>query len=462
MRVSNPGLLTASLIVLGAASARAESRAGVPDTSDHFELAAHSETYAELFRRALLPGPNGSLVSNDTAAPLYEYASLQVRDLDTPWQKDSLDFELAVWGRAWLDARNAEQLFDGDIQIANARYRQGPFSLRLGRQQIAGGAARFARFDGLELEGALGSGIEANGYAGWTVLPRWNEQPRYEHLGAAPDSLLRDSAALEPGQRSDYWLTGARLGWASSEHRLGLSFHEQHERGGLARRNAGLDGRTQLSPGAMLGTNAVLDVDRLRFADARFWLDTKPSQVVDLSFEYLHTEPALFLSSQSVLSVFGSAGYDEAGSYATVRATSALTFDGSGFVDVYAGERPGARSELAGRLFADASRNTFLRLAYARLLAPDNGYNSLRSSLSHRFTMRIRGTVEAYAYLYDKAIRNYRASSVYAGTLSFDPTPQVSLLWGASLAHSPYANLDAQTELRVSYSLERSPPGRIQ
>lgn len=457
MRVSGPGLLAASLIASSTVSARAEPTTKAPDHVDRYELSARSETYAELFRRALLPGPNGSLVSTDTAVPLYEYTSLRVRDLDTPWRKDSLDLELAVWGRTWLDARNAEKLFDGDIQVANARYRQGPFALRLGRQQLAGGAARFVRFDGLELEAALGSGIEATAYGGWTVLPRWNQRIRYEHLGAAPDSLLRGSDAYESAQRSDYWLSGGRVGWASAENRAGLSFHEQHEQGGLARRNLGFDARTKLGPAA-LGANAVLDLDRGRFADARLWLDTKPARAVDLSFEYLHTEPALFLSSQSVLSVFGSAAFEEVGSYATLRASDALSFEGSGFVEVYDGERPGARTELAGRFFADAARRTFLRMAYTRLLGPDNGYHSLRSSLSRRFDEHFRGTVEAYAYLYDAAIRGYRASTVYAGTLSYDPAPELSLLWGASVSHSPYANLDAQTQLRVTYSFDRSAP----
>lgn len=461
MRTPGRWLLAVLPLAAYAAPTRAEPGPAAPDARDRYELSARSDTYAELFRRALLPGPNGSLVSTDTAAPFYEYASLRATDLDTPWRKDSLDLELAMWGRAWLDARNAEQLLDGDIQIASVRYRQGPLSLRLGRQQIAGGAARFSRFDGLELEAALGSGIEASAYGGWTVLPRWNEQLRYQHLGAAPDSLRHEWAALEPGQRGDNWLSGGRIGWGSAERRLGVSFHEQHDRGGLGRRNLGLDGRTPLTSFATLGTNAVLDVDRDRFADARVWLDTSPAKAVDLSFEYLHTEPALFLSNQSVLSVFGSAGYDEAGSYATFRATDALTFDGSGFVEVYQGERPGGRAELAARWFLGAARRTFVRLSYARLLAPDNGYHSLRSSLSQRFSMHVHGTIEAYAYLYDQAIRSYRASTVYAGTLSFDPAPELSLLLGASLAHSPYANLDAQTELRVSYAFDRSVPGRL-
>jgi hypothetical protein len=88
------------------------------------------------------------------------------------------------------------------------------------------------------------------------------------------------------------------------------------------------------------------------------------------------------------------------------------------------------------------------------VLTPDNGYHSLRSSLSRRFAARFRATLEFYAYLYDQAIRGYRSSTVNAGTLSFDPTRAVSVLWGASLARSPYASFDAQTALRVSVSLD--------
>lgn len=455
MQGSGRSLLFASLILLGAADAQAESIRSRRDSGDHYDLSLQSDTHAELFRRALLPGPNGSLVSTDTALPLYEYASLRVRDLDTPFRKDSLDLELAVWGRSWFDAQSAEKLFDGDVQVANARLREGPLSLRLGRQQLAGGAARFVRFDGAALEAALGSGLDLSAYGGWTVLSRWDRQLRYAHLGGAPDSVLRADSAFGPGQRRDYWLSGGRIGFAAGEQRFGMSFHEQHERGGLARRNWGIDGRTRVLPNASLGLNTVLDLDRGRFADARLWLDAALDPRLDLSFEYLHSEPALFLSSQSVLSVFGSESYDEVGSYTKLRVSDALSLDGSAFVDVYSGERPGARGELAARCWSDASRRTFLRVAYARLLGPENGYHSLRSSIASRLGQRLRATIEAYAYLYDHAIRRYRASTVYAGTVSYDALPGLTLLWGASLARTPYADLDAQTELRLSYAFDR-------
>lgn len=450
-------LLVGAWLALRPLPARAQSPGTESDVNDRFELWARSETYAELFRRALLPGANGALVSSDTVAPIQQYIFVSATNLDTPWHEDSLDFELAAWGRGWLGPRDAEQRFDGDIQVANARYRQGALSLRIGRQQLAGGAARFVRFDGANAEAKLGAGLDANAYAGWTVLPRWNQSRHFQQLGVAAE-VPSDAAALEAVSRGQYWLAGGKVGWRGGERRAGLSFHEQREPGGLARRNLGLDARLPLVSRAALGTTALLDLDRGRFADVRLWLDLSPAAFADLSLELLHTEPALLLSHQSVLSVLGSAEYEEAGGYATLRANRALAFDASAFAQVYQGGGLGARAELSARTFVDATRATFVRVAYARVLSPANGYHSLRSSLSRRFLPRLSATLEAYAYLYDRAIRNYRASTVYAGTLSFDPTSRVSLLGGASLAHSPYANLDAQTTLRLVYAFDALPP----
>ncbi|HWA78531.1 MAG TPA: hypothetical protein VG937_39620 [Polyangiaceae bacterium] len=449
-------LLAITLLGPGGRSAHAQSSEGHRETRDRYELSAHSETHAELFRRALLPGPNGSLVSTDPIAPLYEYVTISARDVDMAWRKDSVDLEFAAWGRVWIGARDSERRLEGDVQVASARYRHGPVWLRFGRQVVAGGAARFARFDGVDAQAELGSGFEASAYGGFTVLPRWNQRPRYEQLGAPADSLQRDEATLESAARGKYWLAGARLGWAAASLRAGLSFHEQREAAGLSRRSLGLEGRTALSRLAGLGGNAVLDLDRIRFADARLWLDVTPIRVIDVSLEYLHTQPALFLSHQSVLSVFGSTAYDEVGSYAHVRPESTLAFEGAAFVQRYDGERPGARGELAVRWLSDSRSRTYMRVAYARVLAPENGYHSLRSSLARRLSARFRATLEAYAYWYDHAIRGYRSSTVNAGTLSFDASERVSLLWGASLAHSPYASLDAQTTLRISVSLDAS------
>jgi hypothetical protein len=211
----------------------------------------------------------------------------------------------------------------------------------------------------------------------------------------------------------------------------------------------GVDARANVSSAAVLAGSAILDADSTRLADARVWADVRPWAPLGLSVEYLHTRPALWLSRQSVLSVFSTDRFDEVGAMASLRALPGLTMEGSGFLTLYDDSRPGARSEGTVRLVADT--RTLLRVSYLRLLAPSNGYHSLRTSLSRQLPWRTSATLEAYAYFYDHAVLGYRSSSVYAGTLAYESGISWHFLWGASLARTPYAALDAQTLLRIVY-----------
>jgi hypothetical protein len=83
----------------------------------------------------------------------------------------------------------------------------------------------------------------------------------------------------------------------------------------------------------------------------------------------------------------------------------------------------------------------------------------VRTSLSRRILRPLTGTLEAYWYLYDDPIRGRQSSEVYAGTLSHRVSDALSLLWGASVAQSPYARFDAQTVLRASYDFDFSTRG---
>ncbi len=454
---------TVALAVLGLAalpgSAAAQAPPHTSEARDDYDLAVHSETHAELFRRALLPGPSGALVEAGAEAPVYEYLRLRARRLDTSWQKDGVDVELAAWGRAGLAGGEAEQRFDGDVQTANAGYEQGPLSLRLGRQHVAGGAARYARFDGLRLGALLGAGLDIEAYGGLTVLPRWDARPGYHQLGAAADSLLREPEALPEPERSGQRLAGGRIGWTARRSRAGASFHEQHEAADLGRRSFGVDGRASVSDDVALGGSGVLELDAGRVSDGRLWLDAAPARELDVSAEVLHAEPALFLSRQSVLSVFSTDAYEDLVGSARLHATRRLTLEGSGSVQLYDATRRGGRGEIAARVLGDARGRTHVRLGYARVLAVDNGYNSLRLSLSHRIVPAVSGTLEAYAYLYDAPILERSSSEIYSGTLAWQVSRVLGLSWGASLAQSPYASFDAQTLARVSCDFDLSAGG---
>ena len=429
--------------------------ADAPSSASHYALFVHGETHAELFRRALLPGAYGTVVADETYAPVYQYVQITARDLNIARDQKGLDLEFAAWWRGELAATSSDRPSDGDVQTANVGYRRGPLSFRLGRQHVAGGAARYARFDGLVVDAELGSGFDVRAYGGFTVLPRWNEHLRFTYLGAAADSNLKNPAvSAGTRDRSDYLLGGARLGFSSERVRAGLSFHEQHEAGGLSRRTLTLDATGSLMPKLSAGASASGELEAERLSEARFWLDAAPTRELDLSLEWLHTEPALFLSRQSVLSVFSDAEYDEGGGRGALRITDRIALEGGGWLELYSGSRPGARTEVTLQVLTNRARTAFARVTYARVLTPDNGYHSLRSSLTQRFLTRLSGTLEAYAYLYDHAIRSYSASTVYSGTLEYRPSGAIAALFGASLVHSPYANLDAQAQVRLAYDFD--------
>jgi hypothetical protein len=432
-------------------SAAEEARA---EGIDRFELSAYAETDARLFRRALLPGPEGALAADETVAPLYQYVALRVQNLDTSFRQDSVDIEVSGWARLFPTSGALEQPLDGDVQTAFVAYRAELAGVRLGRQQVVGGAARFARFDGVSAELELDGGFVGQAYGGLTVLPRWNERPGYYYLGDAAGSLLRDPTALEPTGRGGYWLAGARAGYAQQRASAFLSFHEQREHGELAHRDLGLETRARLDDvGTMVGS-AVFDTDATDLADARLWMDFEPLGPLALSLEALHTVPALWLSRQSVLSVFSSDRLDEVGGSGSVRVGRELRLEGSAFATFYGAGRPGGRGEGGLRFAPDAF--TVVRLTYLRLQAPENGYHALRSSLERRFPARLGASIQFYAYLYDSPIAGYSTSSVYAGTLSYDPAPRLGLLLGGSIASTPYAALDAQALLRATYAYDFS------
>jgi hypothetical protein len=230
--------------------------------------------------------------------------------------------------------------------------------------------------------------------------------------------------------------------------------HEQRETGGLAHRNLGLDATAALGSSVDVGSALLYELDQRHFAELRGWLGLRPLPSVDATLEALRTKPALFLSRQSVLSVFGSSAYDEAGGFLSWRAFEFLRFDGAGYFESYDTGRAGARADAAARFELGGALHTLVRLGYGRVIIGDQGYQALRASLGRQLARNLAGTLDLYGYFYDRAVLGYRSSSVYSGSLSYRVSAPLELLWGASLFRSPYASLDAQTLLRLSYELD--------
>ena len=432
----------------------AAKQGSTSERPDRFTVLGQSETYVSLYRQALLPGQNGAQVPTETAVPVHEYLFANARDVDAPWQKDAIGVEFAAWGRLWPTESSSERPFDGDVQTANVRLDAGPGWARLGRQQVAGGAARFARFDGATL-GVSHLGFFAEGYGGFTVLPRWNATA-YQKLGKEEDTLLT-VPPVQP-ERSSHWLAGGRVGYKTTRVSGSLSFHEQRTEGGVDHRLLGLDVGGQPMDRASVGGSALLELDTGRFATGRIWIDAAPHRLIDLGAEYLHAEPALLLSRQSVLSVFTTNGYEEVGGTVAARLATFLRLEAGGYLEAYEDNGSGERGEVAARFAWGRTRPTLVRLALSRVMAPENGYRAMRASFSHALTSRLGATLEAYGYFYDQPIAGFTTSSVYVGTATYKILDRLDALWSASVARSPYAAFDAQTMLRVTYRFDG--PGR--
>lgn len=426
-------------------------------TADTIGYQARVDVVAQLFRRQTFPDASGALVEGDFALPLYHYALLRVDDVDAPWRADSLDVELAAWGNLELADASSGRV-DGDVHVANARQRFRDGYLRFGRQVRAGGAARYAHFDGASAGAHTSLGrteLGMEGYGGFTVLPRWNARPGYQQLGSAADSLLRDPAALADPAREESWLTGGRVYVTAPSHVVaGASIHEQRADGGLDRRNAAVD--LQVTPLDELAwhVQAILDMDANQLADVRAGLDVFPTRDLSLRAGYQHLSPALLLSRQSVLSVFSTEAFDEWGLEADLRVARWLRLNGFGYGLRFDDGTFGARAGGTVRTMRAGPVPVMAALGYRRVSESVNGYHALRASASVTPIPALRLVADGFLYLYDEPIEDLSVSIVGVLSATQRIDEHVEVMLAASLSRSPYALIDAQGTARLSFSLD--------
>jgi hypothetical protein len=325
--------------------------------------------------------------------------------------------------------------------------------VKIGRQYVTEGAARFAHLDGVSAGVRSRLGFDASGYAGWTVLPRWDNRPNYQHLGAAGDSLITSADQLPRSERSGNWMMGGRVGYTASRiGGIGLSIHEQREDHALGRRDAALD--LHFFPGVAVDASgrALMDLDSRSLADAFLGVGFHPSRDWDIATEYRRIVPTLLMSRQSVLSVFAVDRFDEVGGELRYHVTPRILLFGGSFVEWLQGEGVGSRTRGGAKIYPDDAHRLLVQFSYTRVVEPENGYHGTRISAVYRLLNPVTLSAEQYTYFYDVAIRGMRTSSVQVATSSWRFQRQWEVMLGGSLFHSPYAAMDAQAMLRLAYT----------
>lgn len=436
---------------LGSAASHARAAPPADEPVEPTRVVVRSETYLELYQRAFLPAGSGALLVSDTVVPITEYVALRADGLELPWRVGTAQAELSAWASVPIGDRERGAL--GDVRTASLTYGLEHGFVRVGRQHAVGGAARYARFDGLALGGRLPMGLGAEFYGGLTVLPRWNARLGYHHLGAATDTLFTNPEAFEQPNRLEYWLAGGRVSYAGRGAYAALSFHEQQQDAELGRRSLGLDARYEAFDFLSAGTRGVLDLDAERFQEARVYADITPIESLLVTTEYLHAEPALYLSRQSIFSVFSTSSYEELGGSVDYRPQRWIRLNARGYLEFFESDDVGARGELGLRVSPDPRERTLVQAVLGRVQDTDNGYHVFRASVQQQFLRELTGTIESYLYAYDEPIAGVSTASVFAGNVSWRARDDLSLLWSGSVARTPYASLDAQALVRLSYEL---------
>jgi len=425
---------------------------------DSIAVEASSSTYIPLFQRALLPGPGGAVASPSTSLPVYEYLMLRVIDADTPWAKNSVDTELSLWGAGSLigndvDGRGGERQIDGDVTVASVTHRLGPGYLKFGRQYVTGGAARFAHLDGISAGYRSTWGLVASGYAGYTALPRWYNVPTYRLLGSTTDSMAQRPEDYVPASRSGNWMAGGRLGYSNLKYgEIGVSLHEQHENAALGRRDLAVDLHLPGSESLDGDARVLYDLDSGKLADGFIGAGWHPVRRLDIALDYRRMTPTLLMSRQSVLSVFAVDRFDELGGEARYRFDQSLVVFAGAFVEWFEGGDQGVRIRTGVRATPDDKHRLLVNVVYTRVQESVNGYHSTRLSVGYRVVEPVTLTAEQYLYLYDHAIRGMNTSTVHALNASYRAKRAWEIMLGGSLFNSPYAALDAQTMLRLTYT----------
>jgi hypothetical protein len=423
-------------------------------SADIVAVEAYNSTYLPLFQRAMLPGPAGSIVSPQTNLPIYDYMMFRVVDADMPWAKNSVDMELSLWGAGSLTGNiEPQRTYDGDVSVASITQRYKLAYVKLGRQYITEGAARFAHVDGVSAGVRSKLGLALSGYAGWTVLPRWDARPNYQHFGATSDALVTSADQLPRSDRSGNWMMGSRVGYSANRvGEVGLSIHEQREDHALGRRDAALDLHFYPIESVDASGRALVDLDSRGLADAFLGVSYHPIRELDIAAEYRRMIPTLLMSRQSVLSVFAVNRFDEGGGELRYHLSPRVVLFGGTFVEWLQDEGMGYRARGGAKIYPDDDHRLLVQFAYTRVHEPENGYHGTRVSAVYRLTVPVTVTAEQYTYLYDIAIRGMRTSSVQALTASWRFKSQWELMLGSSLFHSPYAAVDAQSMLRLAYT----------
>jgi hypothetical protein len=285
MRTSK--LLLASIALLAGSIGRADTI----DVSATTLLNVESQTRG--------PGPDPSVA---TVAPIFEIISITASDVRNP-VADDLTIAVSTWGsyelndRRWDTGTHSD--LNGDVVTG---YVQGKLldrrlTFRLGRAQVQTGVARMIHLDGGQVIGRIPFGLSLSAYAGVPVSERFSTRTGFRNW----NPLGGDFAY---GGRLAYSLS--KPGSPGRGLDVGLSANIVQNSGDAVKQEVGADLRWKLAaPVTITGFGAYSLFDE-RFSEGQVRAGWNATRKLFVEADYHFVAPDLFLSRDSILSVFSS------------------------------------------------------------------------------------------------------------------------------------------------------------
>jgi hypothetical protein len=283
MRSPNPLVLAVAL--LAGSAARADT------------VEVDSTTLLNVAKQTRGPGPDPELV---TVAPAFEILSITARDLQNPLA-DDLTIAISTWGSWDMGERRWDAATRGDLTgDVVTGYVQGKLvdrrlTLRLGRAQVQTSVARMVHLDGGQVIGALPLGLRLSAYAGAPVAERFATRTGYRSWNPLGGDLAY----------------GGRLGWSLSLPGvpgrgldIGASANFVSDGGDPVKEELGADLRLKLAAPLTLSAFGAYSIYDERLSEATVRAGWNVTRKVLLEADYSFIAPDLFLSRNSILSVF--------------------------------------------------------------------------------------------------------------------------------------------------------------
>jgi hypothetical protein len=407
-----------------------------------------SSTTMLIGRQDFRLGAPGLDPTTPTAVPLYELLNVVASDVKTPFA-DGVEVGLSSWGaldlgdkRFWQNGAPVGTRATGDVNAAYAKasFLDRRLTLTVGRETVADGVARMVQLDGAELRLALPGGLGLQGYVGSPVTPRFAGR----------------GGELVTGNVRAVFATGGRLDWRYADLLdVGASVGIANDRGGEAsRRDVGVDFRFLPFRMLLLTGQGFFSLSESRIGEAVVAATLFPVRHLDVTLDYRHVEPDLFLPRTSILSVFASDKRNDLGGAVHWGLMKNVALDADYHLlledarDAAPGN-PNIPSEtghwVKGKLTTHpyGTANT-VGLEGSYLHHPDNGYYLARLFGAREWNA-ISVTLDLLGYFFQKDVNGQPKSLTATGTVGYQFVRSWKVAVAGTAATTPY--LERQFEI---------------